>query len=129
MFRQCTKAFSKPYLRGFQIPIITQSLVTRPQQVSRAQYGTFTPPSGSSIFLEDLELQWKQNPQSVSSEWRDFFDKGTSSNIRIFRRSQTSPSEAISGVNSKVVESALFLIDAYQTTGHRLSSLDPLNLR
>eukprot|EP00818_Percolomonas_sp_WS_P000345 CAMPEP_0117441216 /NCGR_PEP_ID=MMETSP0759-20121206/3521_1 /TAXON_ID=63605 /ORGANISM="Percolomonas cosmopolitus, Strain WS" /LENGTH=1024 /DNA_ID=CAMNT_0005233065 /DNA_START=458 /DNA_END=3532 /DNA_ORIENTATION=- len=95
---------------------------------------SFSPSGSSSLYLEEIEMDWKKDPNSVPQSWREYFETGKVPQFKIMRRvkgGQGSAGESmgtISGTNAKVVESAIYLIDAYQTFGHRLADLDPLGI-
>lgn len=101
--------------------------------------------SGNAAFIEELYEKYLANRESVSTEWRDYFDRAQSElgsenrdrshaevrermleigrNPRVATVVQTSASSE--GPSSKQV-SVLQLINAFRFNGHRQANLDPL---
>lgn len=77
-----------------------------------------------------MEMDWKEDPSSVPASWRQYFEDGKVPAFKVMRRVPGGSEHVatVGGTTSKIVESAMFLIDAYQTFGHRLADLDPLKI-
>ncbi|CAN4090118.1 unnamed protein product [Withania somnifera] len=73
----------------------------------------------SSVYLEELQRAWEQDPNSVDESWDNFF--------RNFAGlAATSP--GISGQTIQESMNLLLLVRAYQVNGHMKAKLDPLGL-
>ncbi len=104
--------------------------------------------NGNAPFLENLYSSYLSNPNSVSSEWRDYFKDLDASNkqsesvldmshsqakIRMLEigANASSSQQRIGKENSHAGNtkqvSILQLIGSYRTLGHRQANLDPLN--
>ncbi|PHV13278.1 2-oxoglutarate dehydrogenase E1 component [Chitinimonas sp. BJB300] len=98
---------------------------------------------GNAPFIEELYEQYLADPQSVSEEWRDYFDKlqqmpgNTDRDIpraaieESFVQMAKQPrvgvaSVAAQGVANKKQVAVLRLISAYRIVGARYATLDPL---
>ncbi|KAF6164381.1 hypothetical protein GIB67_037538 [Kingdonia uniflora] len=73
----------------------------------------------SSVYLEELQRAWEDDPNSVDESWDNFFRNfvGTAA---------TSP--GISGQTIQESMRLLLLVRAYQVNGHMKAKLDPLGL-
>ncbi|CAM6090199.1 unnamed protein product [Calypogeia fissa] len=77
----------------------------------------------SSVYLEELQRMWEQDPNSVDESWKIFFKNFTGQSL-----ANTSP--AFSTGEHSIQESLrlLSLVRAYQVNGHMKANLDPLGL-
>lgn len=73
----------------------------------------------SSVYLEELQRAWEQDPNSVDESWDNFFRNFTG-------LAATSP--GISGQTIQESMNLLLLVRAYQVNGHMKAKLDPLGL-
>ncbi|KAL3338931.1 hypothetical protein AABB24_027835 [Solanum stoloniferum] len=73
----------------------------------------------SSVYLEELQRAWEQDPSSVDESWDNFFRNFTG-------LAATSP--GISGQTIQESMNLLLLVRAYQVNGHLKAKLDPLDL-
>ncbi|XP_078445546.1 uncharacterized protein LOC144714634 [Wolffia australiana] len=74
----------------------------------------------SSVYLEELQRAWEENPDSVDESWDNFFRNFVG---------QASTSPGISGQTIQESMRLLLLVRAYQVNGHMISRLDPLGLQ
>jgi 2-oxoglutarate dehydrogenase E1 component len=80
----------------------------------------------NAAFLEELFVQYSQNPQSVSPEYRAFFE-GLGAPPAV-RTSPSAPSLPPPATGNDVRQIRLLeLVEAYRKYGHRAASLDPLS--
>ncbi|XP_019181255.1 PREDICTED: 2-oxoglutarate dehydrogenase, mitochondrial-like [Ipomoea nil] len=73
----------------------------------------------SSVYLEELQRAWEQDPNSVDESWDNFF------------RNFVGQACASAGVSGQTIQESmrlLLLARAYQVNGHMNAKLDPLNL-
>lgn len=73
----------------------------------------------SSVYLEELQRAWEQDPNSVDESWDNFFRNFVG---------QASASPGVSGQTIQESMRLLLLARAYQVNGHMKANLDPLNL-
>ncbi|KAH0682080.1 hypothetical protein KY289_019832 [Solanum tuberosum] len=73
----------------------------------------------SSVYLEELQRAWEQDPSSVDESWDNFFRNFTG-------LAATSP--GISGQTIQESMNLLLIVRAYQVNGHLKAKLDPLDL-
>ncbi|KAG9453077.1 hypothetical protein H6P81_005981 [Aristolochia fimbriata] len=73
----------------------------------------------SSVYLEELQRAWEQNPNSVDESWDNFFRNFVG---------QAATSPGISGQTIQESMRLLMLVRAYQVNGHMKAKLDPLGL-
>ncbi|XAR66337.1 Oxoglutarate dehydrogenase (succinyl-transferring) [Bertholletia excelsa] len=74
----------------------------------------------STVYLEELQRAWEEDPNSVDESWDNF--------IRNFvGQSATSP--GISGQTIQESMRLMLLVRAYQVSGHMKAKLDPLGLK
>nr|GMD86094.1 2-oxoglutarate dehydrogenase, mitochondrial-like [Ipomoea batatas] len=73
----------------------------------------------SSVYLEELQRAWEQDPNSVDESWDNFFRNFVG---------QASASAGVSGQTIQESMRLLLLARAYQVNGHMKAKLDPLNL-
>ena len=125
----------KPFFtRGLNFPI----------HGSSASFETGT----NSTYFEEMHEQWKADPSSVHSSWRAYFDglekgveepfvapptlghKESDSEMNEIIAAIKSGNITVQGSSEDVRESAkvMQLIQGYQSSGHVLADLDPLNL-
>src|SRR5215213_2392957 len=69
--------------------------------------------------LDDLYQRWRNDPQSVDSSWRCFFEG--------FELGSARPAPAAAGPASGAQVGVVRLIMAYRELGHFLADLDPLS--
>jgi 2-oxoglutarate dehydrogenase E1 component len=77
----------------------------------------------SSDFVEGMYRQWKQDPDSVDPQWKQFFlgfDLGADRSVA------AGGAAAVAGGASDVQRKVDRLIEAYRTLGHFAASIDPL---
>lgn len=73
----------------------------------------------SSVYLEELQRAWEEDPNSVDESWDHFF------------RNFVGQSAATSGISGQTIQESmrlLLLVREYQVNGHLKANLDPLNL-
>ncbi|CDP00048.1 unnamed protein product [Coffea canephora] len=73
----------------------------------------------SSVYLEELQRAWEQDPNSVDESWDNFFRNFVG---------QAATSPGISGQTIQESMRLLLLVRAYQVYGHLKATLDPLGL-
>ncbi|KAF7811343.1 2-oxoglutarate dehydrogenase, mitochondrial-like [Senna tora] len=73
----------------------------------------------SSVYLEELQRAWEEDPNSVDESWDNFFRN-------FVGQAPTSP--GISGQTIQESMRLLLLVRAYQVVGHTKANLDPLGL-
>nr|GLL45273.1 2-oxoglutarate dehydrogenase, mitochondrial-like isoform X1 [Ipomoea trifida] len=73
----------------------------------------------SSVYLEELQRAWEQDPSSVDESWDNFFRNFVG---------QATTSPGISGQTIQESMRLLLLVRAYQVNGHMKAKLDPLDL-
>lgn len=73
----------------------------------------------SSVYLEELQRAWEQDPNSVDESWDNFFRNFVG---------QATTSPGISGQTIQESMNLLLLVRAYQVNGHMKAKLDPLSL-
>ncbi|CAI9285807.1 unnamed protein product [Lactuca saligna] len=73
----------------------------------------------SSVYLEELQRTWENDPQSVDESWDNFFRNFVG---------QASTSPGISGQTIQESMRLLLLVRAYQVYGHMKAKIDPLGL-
>jgi 2-oxoglutarate dehydrogenase E1 component len=73
----------------------------------------------SSVYLEELQRAWEQDPKSVDESWDTFFQNFTG---------QASTNVGLSGQTIQESMRLLLLVRAYQVNGHMKAKLDPLGL-
>lgn len=73
-----------------------------------------------SVYLEELQRTWEEDPSSVDPSWDTFF--------RNFTGQQAEGAVGISGQTIQESMRLLLLVRAYQVNGHMKATLDPLNL-
>lgn len=73
----------------------------------------------SSVYLEELQRAWEQDPKSVDESWDTFFRNFTG---------QTASNVGLSGQTIQESMRLLLLVRAYQVNGHMKAKLDPLGL-
>ncbi|XP_068637184.1 uncharacterized protein [Aristolochia californica] len=73
----------------------------------------------SSVYLEELQRAWEEDPNSVDESWDNFFRNFVG---------QASTSPGISGQTIQESMRLLLLVRAYQVNGHMKAKLDPLGL-
>ncbi|KAL3521051.1 hypothetical protein ACH5RR_019200 [Cinchona calisaya] len=73
----------------------------------------------SSVYLEELQRAWEQDPNSVDESWDNFFRNFVG---------QAATSPGISGQTIQESMRLLLLVRAYQVYGHMKAKLDPLGL-
>ncbi|KAJ8562717.1 hypothetical protein K7X08_031169 [Anisodus acutangulus] len=73
----------------------------------------------SSVYLEELQRAWEQDPNSVDESWDDFF------------RNFAGLAATLPGISGQTIQESmnlLLLVRAYQVNGHMKAKLDPLGL-
>ncbi|MEO8012173.1 MAG: thiamine pyrophosphate-dependent enzyme, partial [Dokdonella sp.] len=97
---------------------------------------------GNAAFVEDLYECWLRDPDTVSAEWRSYFDaiRGAAANdlghagaiahIEAAQRNGASHRvvESDGAVQSQKQAGVLKLVTAYRSRGHLAAKLDPLDL-
>lgn len=73
----------------------------------------------SSVYLEELQRAWEEDPNSVDESWDNFFRNFVG---------QAATSPGISGQTIQESMRLLLLVRAYQVYGHMKAKLDPLGL-
>ncbi|KAG9453641.1 hypothetical protein H6P81_006545 [Aristolochia fimbriata] len=73
----------------------------------------------SSVYLEELQRAWEEDPNSVDESWDNFFRNFVG---------QAATSPGISGQTIQESMRLLMLVRAYQVNGHMKAKLDPLDL-
>ncbi|KAI9128126.1 hypothetical protein K1719_001119 [Acacia pycnantha] len=73
----------------------------------------------SSVYLEELQRTWEQDPNSVDESWDNFFRNFVG---------QAPTSAGISGQTIQESMQLLLLVRAYQVVGHVKAKIDPLGL-
>eukprot|EP00850_Spirogloea_muscicola_P013952 SM000097S24805 [mRNA] locus=s97:353698:360574:- [translate_table: standard] len=73
----------------------------------------------SSVYLEELQRTWENDPKSVDASWDLFFRNFTG---------QAASSPGLSGQTIQESMRLLLLVRAYQVNGHHKARLDPLGL-
>ncbi|GFY83622.1 2-oxoglutarate dehydrogenase, E1 component [Actinidia rufa] len=73
----------------------------------------------SSVYLEELQRAWEEDPNSVDESWDNFFRNFVG---------QAATSLGISGQTIQESMRLLLLVRAYQVNGHMKAKLDPLGL-
>ncbi|KAL0429457.1 UNVERIFIED_CONTAM: 2-oxoglutarate dehydrogenase, mitochondrial [Sesamum radiatum] len=73
----------------------------------------------SSVYLEELQRAWEQDPNSVDESWDNFFRNFVG---------QATTSPGISGQTIQESMRLLLLVRAYQVYGHMKAKIDPLGL-
>ncbi|KAL0282740.1 UNVERIFIED_CONTAM: 2-oxoglutarate dehydrogenase, mitochondrial [Sesamum angustifolium] len=73
----------------------------------------------SSVYLEELQRAWEQDPNSVDESWDNFFRNFVG---------QATTSPGISGQTIQESMRLMLLVRAYQVYGHMKAKLDPLDL-
>ncbi|KAF9620643.1 hypothetical protein IFM89_013669 [Coptis chinensis] len=73
----------------------------------------------SSVYLEELQRAWEDDPSSVDESWDNFFRNFVG---------QAATSPGISGQTIQESMRLLLLVRAYQVNGHMKAKLDPLGL-
>ena len=73
----------------------------------------------SSVYLEELQRAWEQDPKSVDESWDTFFRNFTG---------QAASNIGLSGQTIQESMRLLLLVRAYQVNGHMKAKLDPLGL-
>lgn len=73
----------------------------------------------SSVYLEELQRAWEQDPKSVDASWDTFFRNFTG---------QAAMNVGLSGQTIQESMRLLLLVRAYQVNGHMKAKLDPLAL-
>ena len=92
-------------------------------------HDTATPVNASALaFAEELYLDWLEDPESVSPDWRTYFES-------LPREDQDLPGRAseaqpvagpVAGVDARGQESLDQLVRAYRVRGHMIAKIDPL---
>ena len=86
---------------------------------------TALPPDASSLlFAEDLYLRWRHDPQSVSPDWRTYFESLPSDGSE--PRPEPASAGPAAGVDARGQESLDQLVRAYRVRGHMIAKIDPL---
>ncbi|KAG5533341.1 hypothetical protein RHGRI_027516 [Rhododendron griersonianum] len=73
----------------------------------------------SSVYLEELQRAWEEDPNSVDESWDNFF------------RNFVGQAATLPGISGQTIQESmrlLLLVRAYQVYGHMKAKLDPLNL-
>ncbi|GKB34075.1 2-oxoglutarate dehydrogenase, mitochondrial-like protein [Tanacetum coccineum] len=73
----------------------------------------------SSVYLEELQRAWENDPSSVDESWDNFFKNFVG---------QAATSPGISGQTIQESMRLLLLVRAYQVYGHMKAKIDPLGL-
>lgn len=73
----------------------------------------------SSVYLEELQRTWENDPSSVDASWDNFFRNFTG---------QVSSSPGLCGQTIQESMQLLLLARAYQVNGHLKANLDPLKM-
>ncbi|KAL1535125.1 oxoglutarate dehydrogenase (succinyl-transferring) [Salvia divinorum] len=73
----------------------------------------------SSVYLEELQRAWEQDPNSVDESWDNFFRNFVG---------QATTSPGLSGQTIQESMRLLLLVRAYQVYGHLKAKIDPLGL-
>ncbi len=94
------------------------------------------------LFVEEVYNQWTQDPNSVSTEWREYFAAQEMSGNGVYRSTPSFRPASLfaagggSHAGSSGREADIFkqervdqLIRAYRVRGHRIANLDPLGQR
>ncbi|THG02997.1 hypothetical protein TEA_023582 [Camellia sinensis var. sinensis] len=71
----------------------------------------------SSVYLEDLQRTWEEDPNSVDESWDNFF------------RNFVGKDATLPGISGQTIQESmrlLLLVRAYQVNGHMKAKLDPL---
>ena len=80
--------------------------------------------ASSLLFAEDLYLRWRQDPQSVSPDWRTYFESLPSDGSE--SRPEPASTGPAAGVDARGQESLDQLVRAYRVRGHMIARIDPL---
>lgn len=113
-----TKAISSPQNRYFRSSTIRSSPPV-PRAVPLSRLTDSFLDGTSSVYLEELQRAWEEDPNSVDESWDNFFRNFVSS-------ASTSP-----GVSGQTIQESmrlLLLVRSYQVNGHMKAKLDPLDL-
>ena len=70
----------------------------------------------SSVYLEELQRAWEEDPNSVDETWDNFFRNFVGE----------APKQGISGQTIQESMKLMLLVTAYQVNGHLKAKLDPL---
>ncbi|KAI8539943.1 hypothetical protein RHMOL_Rhmol09G0222300 [Rhododendron molle] len=73
----------------------------------------------SSVYLEELQRAWEEDPNSVDESWDNFF------------RNFVGQAATLPGISGQTIQESmrlLLLVRAYQVYGHMKAKLDPLSL-
>jgi 2-oxoglutarate dehydrogenase E1 component len=87
-----------------------------------------SPDASSLCFAEDLYLNWVKDPQSVSPDWRTYFEslpRDESLDLPQAAAAEALPGPA-AGVDARGQESLDQLVRAYRVRGHMIAKIDPL---
>ncbi|GJP55325.1 hypothetical protein CLOM_g14297 [Closterium sp. NIES-68] len=79
----------------------------------------------SSVYLEELQRAWEQDPTSVDKSWDTFFRNFTG------KQSSEPVLRTEAGISGQTIQESmrlLLLVRAYQVNGHMKANLDPLGL-
>ncbi|GAA0152658.1 dehydrogenase [Lithospermum erythrorhizon] len=109
----------QPQNRSFHSSIFTSKAqsapVPRPVPLSKLTDSFLD--GTSSVYLEELQRAWEQDPNSVDESWDNFFRNFVG---------QAASSPGISGQTIQESMRLLLLVRAYQVNGHMKANLDPL---
>ncbi|GAA0161965.1 dehydrogenase [Lithospermum erythrorhizon] len=109
----------QPHNRSFHSSIFTSkgqsAPVPRPVPLSKLTDSFLD--GTSSVYLEELQRAWEQDPNSVDESWDNFFRNFVG---------QAASSPGLSGQTIQESMRLLLLIRAYQVNGHMKANLDPL---
>jgi 2-oxoglutarate dehydrogenase E1 component len=79
----------------------------------------------NAAYIEELQLQYKENPESLDSSWRYFFDGLTISNLKGGQLS--TPAGGLSQIELEREIKVLELIQAYREMGYLIADVNPLD--
>ncbi|CAH9088056.1 unnamed protein product [Cuscuta europaea] len=112
-----------PQFRQFHSSIVVrskqQSSAPIPRPVPLSKLTDSFLDGTSSVYLEELQRTWENDPNSVDESWDNFFRNFVG---------QATTSPGISGQTIQESMRLLLLVRAYQVNGHMKAKLDPLDL-
>jgi len=83
---------------------------------------------GNAAYLDVLYQDFLESPDSVSPDWRTYFESLANGSLDTVPRSSTSASGAASASQTEKQVAILQMINAFRFRGHRQADLDPLRL-
>lgn len=98
---------------------LQQAAATAPRSVPLSKLTDNFLDGTSSVYLEELQRAWEQDPKSVDESWDTFFRNFTG---------QAASNVGLSGQTIQESMRLLLLVRAYQVNGHMKAKLDPLGL-